>query len=100
LESIRLLTNACAAFRTRCVDGLVANPQRCSDMVEYSMAMATSLAPIIGYDRAAEIAKESDATGRTVREICRERNILPEEELERALDPVSMTRPGGDGSAG
>ena len=63
------------------------------------MAMVTSLAPKIGYDRAAEIAKESAKTGRTVRELCRERKVLPEEELNRTLDPVGMTEP-GEGSAG
>ena len=68
--------------------------------MEYSMAMVTSLAPIIGYDRAAEIAKESAKTGRTVRELCREKQVLPEDELNKALDPVEMTKPGGEGSAG
>ncbi len=58
------------------------------------MAMVTSLAPKIGYDRAAEIAKESARTGKTVREICREKKVLPEDELNRALDPVAMTEPG------
>jgi fumarate hydratase class II len=62
--------------------------------------MVTSLAPIIGYDQAAEIAKESARTGRSVREICREQQILPEAELNKALDPVEMTKPGGEGSAG
>jgi fumarate hydratase class II len=60
------------------------------------MAMVTSLAPKIGYDRAAEIAKESAKTRRTVREIARERKILPEKDLERALDPIRMTEPGGE----
>ena len=64
------------------------------------MAMVTSLAPKIGYDRAAEIAKESAKTGRTVRDLCRERKVLAEEELNRALDPGAMTQPGGTGSAG
>jgi fumarate hydratase, class II len=64
------------------------------------MAMVTSLAPIIGYDRASEIAKESAKSGKTVREICREKQVLAEAELIRALDPVEMTKPGGDGSAG
>jgi fumarate hydratase class II len=64
------------------------------------MAMVTSLAPIIGYDKAAEIAKESAKTGQTVREICRNRKILPEAELEKALDPFEMTKPGGEGAAG
>ena len=64
------------------------------------MAMVTSLAPKIGYDRAAEIAKESARTGKTVREICIEKKILPEGELNDALDPVKMTEPGGTGSGG
>lgn len=91
LESIRLLTNAAAVFRERCVEGIAANRKRCEELVEYSMAMVTSLAPIIGYDRAAEIAKKSAATGRTVREICLEEKVLPESELEAALDPRKMT---------
>ena len=64
------------------------------------MAMVTSLAPIIGYDKAAEIAKESAKTGQTVREICRAWKILPDAELAKALDPIAMTRPGGEGAAG
>jgi fumarate hydratase class II len=95
LESIRLLANAVDAFCEKCVLGIAANEKRCAELVELSMAMVTSLAPKIGYDRAAEIAKESARTGRTVREICRERKILPEEELNRVLDPVRMTEPFG-----
>jgi len=64
------------------------------------MAMVTSLAPKIGYDRAAEIAKESARTGKTVREICREKKVLQENDLEGALDPIAMTEPGGTGSGG
>jgi fumarate hydratase, class II len=100
LESIRLLGNACDAFSEKCVRGIEANEARCRELVELSMAMVTSLAPKIGYDRAAEIAKESAKTGRSVREICREKKVLPAAELERALDPVAMTEPGGEGSAG
>jgi fumarate hydratase class II len=100
LESVRLLSNAVTVFADRCVDGIVANKARCGELVEYSMAMVTSLAPIIGYDRAAQIAKESAKTGRTVRQICEEQKVLPAEELARVLDPVEMTRPGGEGSAG
>lgn len=100
LESIRLLANACEVFGEKCVRGIEANEERCRELVELSMAMVTSLAPKIGYDRAAEIAKESARTGRTVREICLEKKVLPVEELERALDPVAMTEPGGEGSAG
>ncbi len=100
LESCRLLANVANVFREKCVVGIKANVARCNELVEYSMAMVTSLAPIIGYDKAAEIAKESAKTGRTVREICREWQILPEAELARALNPVDMTKPGGDGAAG
>jgi fumarate hydratase class II len=100
LESIRLLSNVVRVFQDKCVSGIVANRARCEELVEYSMAMVTSLTPIIGYDRAAEIAKESAKTGKTVREICRQRQILPESELNRALDPVEMTKPGGEGAAG
>lgn len=99
LESIRLLANVVDVFCEKCVRGIVANEERCRELVELSMAMVTSLAPKIGYDRAAEIAKESAKTRRTVREIARERKILPDAELERALDPVSMTAPGGTGAA-
>jgi fumarate hydratase, class II len=100
LESIRLLGNATDAFTEKCVVGIEANEERCRELVELSMAMVTSLAPKIGYDRAAEIAKESARTGKTVREICREKKVLQENELEGALDPVAMTQPGGTGSGG
>ena len=95
LESIRLLANVVDIFCDKCVRGIVANEERCRDLVELSMAMVTSLTPKIGYDRAAEIAKESAKTGRTIREISREKNVLPEKELELALDPIKMTEPGG-----
>jgi fumarate hydratase class II len=98
LESIRLLGNVCDAFTEKCALGIEANEERCRELVELSMAMVTSLAPKIGYDRAAEIAKESARTGKTVREICREKKILPEAELNAVLDPVAMTEPGGSDS--
>ena len=100
LENTRILGNAVRAFTDKCVRGITANEARCNELVEYSMAMVTSLAPIIGYDRAAEIAKESAKTGKTVRQLCQEQEVLPAAELERALDPVEMTKPGGEGSAG
>ncbi|MGZ4985044.1 MAG: class II fumarate hydratase [Chthoniobacterales bacterium] len=100
LESIRLLGNVCEILAEKCVRGITANVERCKELVELSMAMVTSLAPKIGYDRAAEIAKESAKTGKTVRELCREKKVLPEAELNAALDPVAMTEPGGEGSGG
>src|SRR5258708_21360651 len=62
LESIRILRNACDVFAEKCVAGITANKARCAELVELSMAMVTSLAPKIGYDRAAEIAKEKSRT--------------------------------------
>ncbi len=100
LESIRLLSNAAAAFCDKCVKGIQANREHCAELVEQSLAMVTSLAPKIGYDRAAEIAKESVKTGRTVREISLEKKVLPEDELRLLLDPIGMTAPGGTGSGG
>jgi fumarate hydratase class II len=100
LENIRLLTNVVRIFQDKCVAGIKANREHCAELVENSMAMVTSLAPIIGYDRAAEIAKESAKTGKTVREICKQKQVLPQAELDRALSPVEMTKPGGEGSAG
>ncbi len=100
LENARILSNAVQAFTEKCVRGITANEARCAELVEYSMAMVTSLAPIIGYDRAAEIAKESGTTGKTVRQLCEEQAVLPPAELQAALDPVEMTKPGGEGAAG
>jgi fumarate hydratase class II len=99
LEAIRLLGNAAGNLAEKCVSGIIANKERCRELIELSMAMVTSLAPRIGYDRAAEIAKDRARTGRTVREICLEKKVLPEAELEVALDPVAMTEPGGSGGS-
>jgi fumarate hydratase class II len=98
LENIRLLTNAVETFRERCVEGLRADKERCAQLVESSMALATALAPAIGYDRAAEIAREGARTGRTIRDICTEWKVLPEEELRQALDPARMTEPSAHGA--
>jgi fumarate hydratase class II len=100
LTSIRLLGNVAEIFADKCITGILANKERCQELVELSMAMVTSLAPKIGYDRAAEIAKESARTGKTVRQICLEKKVLPEAELNAALDPVAMTEPGGEGGGG
>src|SRR5213075_2613602 len=72
LESIRLLANVVDVFCEKCIAGIKANKARCEELVELSMALVTALAPKIGYDRAAEIAKESVQTGKTVRQLCRE----------------------------
>jgi len=94
LESIRLLTNVCHVFVDKCISGLEANRQRCETLVEQSLAMCTSLAPLIGYDAAAAIAKEASATGKTVRQVALERKVLDEAKLREVLDPLRMTKPG------
>jgi fumarate hydratase class II len=94
LESVRLLTTSAENLRRRCVVGIKADKARCNEMVEKSLAMCTALAPEIGYDAAAAIAKQSYKTGRTVREIAMERGILPAERLNKILNPMRMTMPG------
>ncbi|HBT83835.1 MAG TPA: aspartate ammonia-lyase [Desulfuromonas sp.] len=94
LQSIALLTNAVSAFDRRCLHGLDADRQRCAELVEQSLAMVTALAPVIGYDRAAAIAKRAHEHGRTIRELVLEEQLLPPAELDRLLDPWPMTRPG------
>jgi fumarate hydratase class II len=102
IESIELLARAAEVFAGRCVEGIGANGGRCAELVEQSLAMCTSLAPLIGYDKAAEIAKESMKTGKTVRQVAAEKKILSDADLHKALDPRRMTEPQADmiGSGG
>ena len=89
-----VLTNVATIFREKCVEGIVANEERCTGLIEFSLSMVTSLAPVIGYDPASKIAKESVTTGKTVRELCLERLDelgITEEQLTEALDAASMT---------
>ncbi len=91
LESIAILANGANAFNEKCLAGLEANRKRCEEMIEGSLALCTSLAPVIGYDAAAKVAKEAAQAGKTVREVATAQNVLPPEELEKALDPHAMT---------
>jgi fumarate hydratase, class II len=103
LQSVEILGNAGRLLGERCVVGIEANRERCLELVERSLAMVTALVPKIGYDAAAEIAKESVKTGRTVRELVREKRLLPEAEITAALDPWGMTEGGihaGGGGGG
>jgi fumarate hydratase class II len=103
LQSIEILANGARLLADRCVAGIEANRERAEELVEKSLAMVTSLVPRIGYDAAAEIAKESVKTGRPVRELVREKALLPEAELAEALDPWGMTEGGihaGGGGGG
>jgi fumarate hydratase, class II len=91
LHSVTILSNGCRLFAAKAVEGIEPNEQRCADLIEQSLAMVTALNEAIGYDAAAAIAHESEKTGKTVRQLCLEKKILPPDQLERLLDPRSMT---------
>ena len=93
LESISLLTGVTNAFVEFCSDDMQANNEACEAAVEKSLSMCTSLNPLIGYENAAAIAKEAFKTGKTIRELCLEKDVLPEDVLAEALDPMRMTEP-------
>ena len=94
LEAITFSASVVKAFTEKCVVGIEAHKEHCEEMIEKSLAMVTSLAPVIGYDAAAKIAKESFTTGKTVREVAKAHKVLPEEKLNKILDPWRMTEPG------
>jgi len=91
LTAIELLSNAVSTFEDKCVRGITADEDRCRELVERSLALVTALVPTIGYDAAAEIAKQAHKTGKTVRDICRERNIMTEDKLDELLDARRQT---------
>lgn len=95
LEAIELLASASQNFTERCIVGLSAT-QRGPEMVERGLMLATGLVPAIGYDAASDIAKEAAKTGRTIREVAREKTSLSEDELKHLLDATKMTAPGLD----
>ena len=93
LESVKLLANVTNVFVDKLLTGLEVNDERCRQLIDQSLMMVTSLAPKIGYEQAAAFAKEAFDTGKTIRELCRERKMLPDKELDDALDPWKMTEP-------
>ena len=93
LQSATILANGATAFTDRCVVGIEANEDICVQSVERNLAICTSLAPAIGYDKAAAISKEAFKTNQTVREIAIEWNVLPTDEIDRLLDGRAMTEP-------
>ena len=92
--SAEILKNALDALRSRCIEGITADADRCRRFAETSPGIAAALNAHIGYAKGAEVAKEAARTGRTVREVVRERGLLTEEEIEKILDPRRMTEPG------
>ncbi len=93
LESVALLSNVTHVFVEKLLLGLQVNEARCRELLDQSLMMVTSLAPRLGYDKAAKLAKEAFAQNKTIRQLVREQGLLEEEELEKLLDPVAMTRP-------
>ena len=96
-QSIETLTFAVRTLVDNCITGITANVERCRQMVENSVGIITAICPYVGYDRAAEVAKEAIATGASVRELILRDKLLTEEELNVILDPYSMTEPGMSG---
>ena len=92
-NSITILSNSTNIFTEKLITGLKANKEKCAGYIEGSLAMCTSLAPVIGYDKAAQIAYKAFNSGKTVREIAMEDNVLDKDKLDEILDPKSMTMP-------
>ena len=92
LESIDLLSNGINMFKGKLIDGLLANEEVCNNYIEGSLAMCTSLAPVIGYDKAAHIAHLAFSSGKTVREVALEQEVLSDDELSRLLNPKNMIK--------
>ena len=93
LESINILSNGIKMFRLNLLDDLKANEEKCMNYIEDSLAMCTSLAPIIGYDKAANIAKKAYKKNKTIRQVCLEEKILSKKKLQKILDPYNMINP-------
>ncbi|MEC5129095.1 class II fumarate hydratase [Verrucomicrobiales bacterium BCK34] len=91
MESVQLLARASDGLRTKCVEGIQADEEQCEATLSKSLSLVTALAPIVGYDTASALAKQAYAEGRTIREVCSEKGVLSEEELDRVLNPESMT---------
>jgi fumarate hydratase class II len=94
LESIRLLASVSRSFAEKCIDGIEANVEQCKAYAESSPSIGTSLNPYIGYEKAAEVIKESTKTGKSIRELVLKRKWMTEEELDRALDVLALTKGG------
>jgi fumarate hydratase class II len=90
LDSITLLSGAVNAFRERCVVGIQADQERCRELVEKSLALVTSLVPVLGYDKAAEIAKRAHEERRTIRDLLEEMQAAPPEVIDDLLNPRKM----------
>jgi len=93
LDSIKILAGSCNAFNEKLLQELEPDRDRCADLIEGSLAMCTSLVPVIGYDASAKLAYQAYAEGKTVRELALEQGLLDPEKLNALLDPMEMTSP-------
>jgi fumarate hydratase class II len=93
LESVRLLANAVNNFSKKCIEGLKADRERCEEMIEKSLGLATILTSKIGYDEAARIARKAYDQRKTIRQVVEEEGIISEEDLTFLLNPWSMIAP-------
>jgi aspartate ammonia-lyase len=91
LQSIKILSGAIDSFNRKCLSGITANVQRCAKLAESSLALATSLAPLIGYEKAAEIAYQADRENRNVKEVVADMQIFTDEEISELLDPIKLS---------
>ncbi|HAR96865.1 MAG TPA: aspartate ammonia-lyase [Deltaproteobacteria bacterium] len=98
LTNLRMLTKAALLFRTRCIDGIEADKERCLRWLEESLCLATALAPYIGYDGAAELSHRASARGKTIREEALESGLFDTEELAAIFRAAELTRPGVAGA--
>lgn len=96
INSIAWLARAVDVFSDHCAAGIGVNQDHCRELVNGNLTLVTALVPVVGYDRAAEISREAFQSGRTIREVAREEGLLPEEELDRLLDPRRLTEPDPD----
>jgi len=94
LSSIEILGNSLKVLRTKCVEGIRADEERCRRYAELSPSIVTALNPYIGYAKGAEVVKEALRSGRTIPEVVREMKLLTDAQLNEILDPVKMTEPG------
>ena len=93
LHASRIIRQSMAVLRTKCVEGITANPERARELLDRSTALATALSPHIGYAATADIAKEAVRTGKSIREIAKERGVLSDAQLDTLLAPERMTSP-------
>lgn len=99
-ESVHCLARGAQVFAEKCVEGIEADEARCRELMERSLMLVTALNPHIGYDAAAAVAKEALATGRSLREVVLARKLMDAAALDRALEPLAMTRPGESALSG